>query len=64
MTQMAFSAHVMGGSSYCFCSGVICGAMLPVLCMGGSHLCRHRIAHPAAQGQQGDHEGEKQVAHE
>jgi hypothetical protein len=29
----------------------------------GSHLHRHHIAHPAAHGQQDDHEGEKENAH-
>ncbi|HQS92261.1 hypothetical protein, partial [Polaromonas sp.] len=28
-----------------------------------SHFGRHGIAHPAAQGQQGDHQGEKEGAH-
>ena len=27
------------------------------------HLTRHDITHPATQGQQGDHEGEDDVAH-
>ena len=27
------------------------------------HFGRHGIAHPAAQGQQGDHQGEKEKAH-
>ena len=65
MPGMAFSPHVVSGSSYRIDSGLILsrGIMLPVLRMARCHLCRHHIANPAAQGQQGDHESEKQVAH-
>lgn len=39
------------------------GLGLPVLHLAGSHLRGHRVAHPAAQGQQGDQDGEEQMAH-
>lgn len=31
--------------------------------MNSCHFGRHRFTHPAAQGQQGDHEDENQTAH-
>ncbi|CAN5469018.1 hypothetical protein BH10PSE16_BH10PSE16_04600 [soil metagenome] len=47
--------------------GVCCchfwSSLLLLLHLGGKHSRRHRIAHPAAQRQQGDHEDEEQVAH-
>ena len=36
---------------------------LLMLKLAGCHLRRHRVAHPAAQGQQGNQQGEEQVAH-
>ena len=57
MIETRFSPHFMGVISYCFCS------VLLVLQPGQCHLGRHRVADPAAQGQQGDHEGEEQKTH-
>lgn len=34
-----------------------------VLQLAGRHLRGHRVAYPAAQGQQGDQDGEEQMAH-
>jgi hypothetical protein len=42
---------------------VLLAVLLAVLYLPGRHLRGHRIAHPAAQGQQGDQKGEKQMAH-
>jgi len=39
------------------------GLRLVMLKLAGRHLCGHRIAHPAAQGQQGNQQGEEQMAH-
>lgn len=58
MVNMAFSPHFMGAASYYFCSG-----WLVLLQLGKRHVGRHRVAEPATQGQQGDHEGDEQDAH-
>ena len=57
MIEMGLSPRFMGVISYDFYSGLL----VPQL--GQCHLGRHRVADPAAQGQQGDHEGEEQKTH-
>ena len=47
--------------SYRFGSAVL---GLCMLYLPGRHLRGHRVAHPAAQRQQGDQQGEEQVTHE
>ena len=54
VVKIRSSACSMGVRSHDFRSG---------LQLGQRHLGRHRVAHPAAQGQQGDHEGEEYYAH-
>ncbi len=51
--------------SYRFCSAMLLAMLLglQVLHLTGRHLCGHRVAHPAAQRQQGDQKGEEQMAH-
>ena len=48
----------MRASRYCFCG------IPKTRCHVDGHVCRHGIAHPAAQGQQDDHDDEYQKAHE
>lgn len=55
---MRFCPRFMTVSNYFFCSG-----LLVLLHLARKHSRRHRIADPAAQRQQSDHEDEKQVAH-
>ena len=62
--------HFMVSRLRGFCRGraalVACNAPFSGLCMTDlhhGHFGRHGIAHPAAQGQQGDHQGEKEKAH-
>ncbi len=57
MVKMRLSPRFMDIISYDFCSGLL------MLQLAKRHLGRHRVAEPAAQGQQGDHEGEEQNAH-
>lgn len=57
MVKMLVSPRFMGVGSYEFRSGLL------MLQIPGGHAGRHRIANPAAHGQQGDHEDEEQMAH-
>lgn len=57
MVKMAASSRCMGVGCYHFCSD------LEMSRLGRCHVGRHHVADPAAQWQQGDHEGEDQVAH-
>ena len=60
MVKIGFHACCMGLSSYAFSSNV---HLLHLRHLPGRHFGRHCITGPAAQGQQGDHEDEEQVAH-
>jgi hypothetical protein len=66
MVKMGRSPDIVLVVSYRFGSVVVLAVLLGlrVLYLPGSHLRGHRVAHPAAQRQQGDQEGEEQVAHE
>ena len=60
MIKIGFHAYYISVSSYAFCSNL---PLLHLRHLPGRHFGRHRITGPAAQGQQGDHEDEEQVAH-
>ena len=70
MVKMGCSQGAVLVFSYRFSSAVLLAVPLDmlfglrVLYLPSRHLCGHRIAHPAAQRQQGDQKGEEQVAHE
>lgn len=51
--RMIANAYILSGSSYILNS-------IWLLCQ---HFHGHRLAHPAAQGQQDDHEDKKKTAH-
>ena len=55
---MRFCPRFMAVSRYFFYSG-----LLVLLHLARKHFRRHRITHPAAQRQQGNHEDEEQMAH-
>lgn len=57
MIKMGCSRRIMYVESYRFDSN--CRCLLCVLYLPGRHLRGHRVAHPAAQGQQGDQKGEQ-----
>ena len=61
MVKIAFCAYPMRMSSYCFGSRLL--RLVRVLQRSQRHVVGHRIARPAAQKQQGDHEDEEQGAH-
>lgn len=61
MVKMGRSPRIMCVSSYRFDSNFL--FLLRMLYLPSRHLCGHRIAYPAAQGQQGDQKGEQQMAH-
>ena len=69
MVKMGCSQYVVLVVSYRFGSIVLLAVLLAVLLglrvlyLPGRHLRGHRIAHPAAQRQQGDQKGEEQMAH-
>jgi hypothetical protein len=56
MVKMAVSPYRLGVTSYDFGSVHHCRA-------ARRHLGRHHVTDPAAYRQQGDHEGEDEVAH-
>jgi hypothetical protein len=66
MVRMGCSQGAVLVVSYRFGSVVLLPVLLGlrVLYLPGRHLRGHRVAHPAAQRQQGDQEGEEQVTHE
>lgn len=65
MVKMGCSQGIVLVFSYRFDSDLLLAMLLGlrVLYLPGSHLRGHRIAHPAAQRQQGDQKGEEQMAH-
>lgn len=69
MVKMGCSQGGVLVFSYRFGSAVLLPVLLAVLLglrvlyLPGRHLRGHRIAHPAAQRQQGDQEGEEKMAH-
>ena len=60
MVKIGFCAYYISVSSYAFCSNL---PLLYLHHLSNRHTGCHRITSPAAQGQQGDHEDEEQVAH-
>ena len=58
MIEMAARACLICTSCYGFCS--VCHAG----CHADGHVSSHSITHPAAQGQQNNHEGQEQMTHD
>lgn len=65
MVKMGCSQGGVLVFSYRFGSVVLLAVLsgLRVLYLPGRHLRGHRVAHPAAQRQQGDQKGEEKMAH-
>ena len=57
MVKIGSCAYSMSVRSYYFGSGLL--GLMRVSQRSQCHVVRHRVARPAAQQQQGDHEGEE-----